>query len=92
MLYVQLKSKDVNGKPNCLELHLPFYPAKTPELDNEEIDFIQADWDELDVIRQCFPEDICAGVYCPDVQRGPVLRNSMRWYGDMAKFIYFNLR
>ena len=81
-LYVVLKSKRVHdGEPNSLEFHVPFAPARIPTLVNEEIDYIQADCDELDYINNEFRN-------LPN----PIHKRVVRWYGEMARFIYQNLR
>ncbi len=78
-LYVVLKSKDAHGKQNAIERHIPF--KNLPTLVNEEIDYIQADGDELIAIRQLFPEAIPF----------PQGKRVVRWFGDLAKTIYYNL-
>ena len=78
-LYVVLKSKNPEtGNPNTLELHVPF--KNLLKLENEEIDFIQADGDELEAITDNF--------FC---LLSPSNKRVVRWYGDIAKTIYFNL-
>jgi hypothetical protein len=78
-LFVILKSRRAStGKQNEMELHIPFNDSM-PTL---VIDFIQADCDELDAIWERFHESIPM----------PVKNKVVRWYGDIAKTIYFNLR
>ena len=81
-LFVVLKSKNRHaGEQNYLERHIPFHNGSMPTLVNEEIDYIQADCDELDEIRRIFAGTI------PDS-----FRRVVRWYGDIAKTIYYNIR
>lgn len=78
-LYVVLKSRSCLGKQNGLERHIPF-KGQFPKLVNEEIDFIQVDGDELDFILNTF-----SGIpHC--------LNRVQKWYGEIAKYIYENLR
>lgn len=91
-LYVILKSRRVSdGEQNEFERHVPFTFGTMPQLENEEIDYIQADGDELEAIRRHFsysPKDgsglVCSIPFCGN--------RVVRWYGDIAKTIYFNLR
>lgn len=85
MLYIVLKSINARtGKQNEIQAHIPF--RLLPTLVNEELDFIQADGDELDAILYTFLSD---GGYTIPVPRD---NRVVRWYGDIAKTIYFNLR
>lgn len=95
-LFVVLKSKRISdGKPNCLERHLPFGDS-LPALINEEIDFIQADCGELEYIVSMFSafrtfgEDMRV-VSFPTIPV-PSHVSVMVWYGGLAKTIYYNLR
>lgn len=82
-LFVVLKSTNMKGKQNHVELHVPFH--NLPTLVNEEIDHIQADCDELDAIQRVFHFDGIFNIPMPNGKR------VVRWYGDIAKTIYFNL-
>lgn len=89
MLTVVLKSRtmDVSNKQNELERHVPFHNGSLPKLDNEEIDFIQADGNELEDIIASFTigtEQITIPL--------PANKRVVRWYGEMARFIYQNIR
>lgn len=86
-LFVVLKSLNGGGKPNQLELYVPF--TNLPRLENEEIDFIQADGTELDQILDQFPEAPLAYRRLTDNHRAP--KKVIKWFGECAKFIYFNL-
>ena len=81
-LYVVFKSKNFAGRPNHIELHVPFGKSyERPDTEKEEIDYVQADGDELDYVLNTF-------IYLPRPLTGkPVVK----WFGDDAKFIYFNL-
>lgn len=96
-MFVVLKSKNSEGKPNNASVHTPF--INLPKFDGEEIDFIQADCDELDEIATKFTqggiarvsdseETICPPTYSIPMPNG---KRVVRWYGDIAKTIYFNL-
>ena len=80
-LYVVYKTKNAHGIPKELEHHIPF-KGNLPDLKRDEIDFIQADGDELQAIKETFGDSIPL----------PYLRRVACWYGDIAKTIYFNLR
>jgi hypothetical protein len=91
-LLVVLKSLNPKTKK---EFHVPF-SGTLPNLDPDEIEFIQADGDELDCIRDLFTT---FGEMVPGVGRInqilsiPIPKHRVvRWYGDIAKTIYFNLR
>jgi hypothetical protein len=87
MLAIVLKSTNSRRMPNVLERHVPLNKSSLPELENEEIDHIQADGHELFAILQQFeniPIPITRGV--PGEPK-----RVCRWYGEMAKFIYHNL-
>jgi hypothetical protein len=83
-MYVVFKSKNAMGKQNSAELHIPF--GCLPEFEGEEIDYIQADCDELDEILSRFQSQ--DGTPTIPIAEG---RNVMRWYGCLAKCIYYNL-
>jgi translation elongation factor P/translation initiation factor 5A len=81
-MFVILKSKDGRGRANSFERHTN---VELPKLENEEINFIQADGDELEFIIAHFSNILLAydkNDHCCIVQK---------WFGDQAKFIYFNL-
>lgn len=85
-LYAILASKNMKGRNNSIELHVG---TSLPMLVNEELIEIQADCDELDFILRNFK-------YIPLAweERGgqKSVVSVMKWFGDTAKFIYFNLR
>jgi hypothetical protein len=85
--YVVFKSKNAAGKQNYIEAHVPLKPL--PQFENEEIDYIQADCDELDLIIDTFNSSIPTN----SVPTIPLAcrKRVHRWYGDIAKTIYFNL-
>lgn len=96
-MFVILKSLNSHGKQNQVELHVPF--ANLPQFVNEEIDFIQADGDELDTILRSFRAPQIGDNFFSipvvhvfgeglEIRRPKVVQ---RWYGDIAKTIYFNL-
>lgn len=97
-MFVILKSLNLHGKQNQAELHIPF--ANLPQFVNEEIDFIQADGDELGTILSSFrapqvgdnffsiPVVHVFGEGLLQIRRPKAVQ---RWYGDIAKTIYFNL-
>lgn len=85
MLVVVLRSFNLRGHKNEIQCHIPFHNGSMPPLNNEEIDFIQADGDELDEILKCF-QSIPIPIDDGDPKR------VCRWYGEMASFIYFNIR
>ena len=79
-LYIVFKSKNSAGEQNHAEFHVPFSPLRLPRFVNEEIDYIQADGDELDYINANF-------LNIPN----PFKKRVVRWFGEMARFIYNNL-
>lgn len=96
MLVVTLKPRGADGKQLEREFHAPF--TAMPEFKNVEIDFIQADGHELDVIVSSFLAEANVGnetvgdawLKFPTIPV-PEKRLVVRWYGDLAKTIYFNL-
>lgn len=88
MLTIALKSTDVQGKQNFIDRHIPFHTGAMPTLVNEEIDYIQADEDELLAIA----ENFTIGSVDPQLTIPMSNRRVVRWYGEMAKFIYYNIR
>ncbi len=78
MLYVQVKSTNQSGYNNDLSIWIGY---DKPRLVNEEINMIQADGDELRSILQQFTN-------IPY----PVQARVVKWYGEMATFIYHNLK
>lgn len=88
MLIVVLKSMRILGNTktqNSLELHVPF--RNLPTLVGEEIDYIQADGDELLEIASTFE----IGTLDPQLTIPMTNNRVVKWYGDIAKTIYFNL-
>lgn len=88
MLTIALKSTNAQGKQNFLDRHILFYTGAMPTLVNEEIDYIQADGDELLAIAKNF----MLGEINPQITIPMSNRRGVRWYGEMAKFIYYNIR
>jgi hypothetical protein len=87
-MFVVLKSLSGRDGRNQFETHIPF--KNLPTLVNEEIDFIQADGDELDHILFQFlngSNPFSMNFTIPV----PKDREVVRWYGDIAKTIYYNL-
>lgn len=84
MLAIVLKSKDSIGMKdaNTLVQHIPF--VNMPSLVNEEIDYVQADGDELEHIQNQLHHK---------TNNVPthINRAVVRWDGDLAKFIYYNI-
>lgn len=89
-LYVVVKSLNEQGKQNAIERHIPFAPARIPTLENEVIDFIQADGDELVAIREMFTVPITDTINQLTIPFPN--KRVVRWYGDLARTIYQNLR
>ena len=91
-LIIVLKQLDSAGRKIVMERHVPFtvnYKRQLPELSHDDIEYIQADGDELDVILDCF-EGI-PYLYRLNKEPQRTFCPVQRWYGDWAKQIYFNL-
>ena len=82
-LFVVLKEVDKEGYAKQREIHVPF--KNLPRFDSENIDMIAADGDELRAILDHF---ITGSIPTPSLTSR---QQRVRWYGDMACTIYFNL-
>lgn len=82
-LFVVFKELDKHGYAKQIELYVPF--TKLPAFDSETIDMIVADGDELKAILDHF---ITGSIPTPNLTSN---QRRVRWYGDIACTIYFNL-
>lgn len=90
-LSVMVKSR-CDGKESTHEFHVPLDRVTLPAFPQAEVDCIRASGKELGEVLATFPNLPVVTKPNP-LGKGPrVFRGAMAWYGDMARFIYHNLR
>jgi hypothetical protein len=83
-MFVGLKSRNAGGTQNYIYCRFPVHKP-LPSLVSEEIDYIQATGEELKAIKEAFM--LSNGTVTIPFTNCSV----MRWYGDIAKTIFYNL-